>query len=196
MTRAIAPLFMALVAASLGGCGSSPTSTYYRLKPDAALSSMGTAMPQYVVVNPVTIPELVDRPQIVVSVAGNQVWPNEFERWAGPLKSNIQRTLAGNLSILLGSENVSTFGADSSDLPTWRVRVDVMQFDSVPGNMATIEALWTIWPPGKATPIVGRTLAHVPAQGQGYDALVAAHDHALGMVSQDVAAAILKNLPR
>jgi len=196
VTRAIALLTISLVAASLGGCGGSPTSSFYRLKPDATLTSMGTAMPQNVVVNPVTIPELVDRPQIVVSVAGNQVWPNEFQRWAGPLKANIQRTLAGNLSILLGSENVSTYGADSSDFPTWRVRVDFMQFDSVPGDRATIDALWTIWPPGKATPIVGRTLADVPAQGQGYDALVAAHDHALGEVSRDVAAAILKNASR
>ncbi|MFC4705830.1 membrane integrity-associated transporter subunit PqiC [Paraburkholderia caffeinitolerans] len=150
----------------------------------------------YVVVNPVTIPSLVDRPQIVVSVAGNQVWPEEFQRWAEPLKDNIQRTIAGDLAVLLGSEHVSVYGADSSGLPTWRVRVDIMQFDSVLGDMATIDALWTIWPPGQATPIIGRTLAHEPVREHAYDALVAAHDRALGSVSRDVAAAILRSVSK
>jgi uncharacterized lipoprotein YmbA len=74
-----------------GACRS-PASSFYRLKPDATLTTMDTAVPLYVVVNPVTIPALVDRPQIVVSLPGNQVWPDEFQRWAEPLKGNIQRT--------------------------------------------------------------------------------------------------------
>ncbi|MGF6936393.1 putative lipoprotein YmbA [Paraburkholderia sp. UCT70] len=196
MRRALVPFVLVLFTMSLGGCGSSPASNFYRLKPDATLITMGTSVPLYVVVNPVTIPQLVDRQQIVVSLADNQVWPNEFQRWAEPLKGNIQRTIAGNLAVLLGSEQVSVYAADSGGVPIWRVRVDVMQFDSVPGATATIDALWTIWPPGKATPIAGHTLARVPAQGQAYDALVAAHDHALGLVSRDIAAAILKNLLR
>ncbi|RQH04365.1 PqiC family protein [Paraburkholderia dinghuensis] len=196
MTRALISGVVALFAVSLGGCTGSPASSFYQLKPDSTLTTMGTAVPVYVVVHPVTIPALVDRPQIVVSVADNQVWPEEFQRWAEPLKGNIQRTIAGDLAVLLGSEHVSVYGADSSGLPTWRVRVDIMQFDSVLGDWATIEALWTIWPPGKATPITGRTLAHQPVKGQAYDALVAAHDRALGSVSRDVAAAILQSLSR
>jgi uncharacterized protein len=196
VTRALAPFVLVLLAVSLCGCGSSPAPSFYRLQPDTTLTAMGPSVPLYVVVNPVTIPGLVDRPQIVVSLAGNQVWPNEFQRWAEPLNGNIQRTIAGNLAVLLGSEHVSAYAADASGVPMWRVRIDVMQFDSAPGDTATIDALWTIWPPGKATPIAGRTLAREPAQGQAYDALVTAHDHALGLVSRDVAAAILKNLSR
>ncbi|WP_233865069.1 PqiC family protein [Paraburkholderia adhaesiva] len=196
MTRAPASLVVALLAVSLAGCSSSPASSFYRLKPDATLTTLGTAVPLHVVVNPVTIPALVDRPQIVVSLADNQVWPEEFQRWAEPLKGDIQRTIAADLAVLLGSEHVSTYALDASGLPTWRVRVDIMQFDSVLSSMATVDAQWTIWPPGNATPIIGHTLAHEPVQGQAYDALVAAHDRALGSVSRDVAAAILKNLPR
>jgi uncharacterized lipoprotein YmbA len=180
----------------LGGCGSSPTSSFYRLKLDSTLTTMSAPAPLSVVVNPVTIPALVDRPQIVVSLADNQVWPEEFQRWAEPLKGNIQRTVAEDLAVLLGTDRVSVYGADSSASPTWRVRVDIMQFDSVPGDAASVDAQWTIWPPGKPTPIAGRTIAREPAQGPGYDALVAAHDRALGSVSRDIAAAILKAPPR
>ncbi|WP_321945479.1 PqiC family protein [Paraburkholderia sp. J10-1] len=195
MTRAPASLIVALLAILLGGCSSSPVSSFYRLKPDANLTVLSTAVPLFVVVNPVTIPALVDRPQIVISLADNQVWPDEFQRWAEPLKGNIQRTIAADLAVLLGSEHVSVYASDSGGLPAWRVRVDIMQFDSVLSGMATVDAQWTIWSPGNAAPIVGHTVAREPVRGPAYDALVAAHDRALGLVSRDVAAAILKNLP-
>lgn len=183
----------ALVSVLLAGCGSSPFSSFYRLKPDATLTSAGAAAPLYVVVSPVTIPELVNRPQIVVTLAGNQVSPKEFERWADPLKSDIQRTIAGDLAALLGSQHVSVFDADTGGPPTWRVRVDVMRFDSALGEAATVDALWMIWPPKTETPILGHTLARESVQGQDFDALVAAHDRALASVSREIAAAIEAN---
>lgn len=194
MRRVLAFLAIVLFAGLSGGCGSSPASSFYRLKPEATLTPMGVVAPLDVVVNPVTIPELVNRPQIVVSLADNKVWPNEFQRWAEPLKGNIQRTIAGNLAVLLGSGHVNVFDTGPSGLPVWRVRVDVMRFDSVPGDTATIDALWMIWPPGSATPIAGHTLAGERVQEQSYDALVAAHDRALAQVSRDIAAAI-QNAP-
>lgn len=196
MTLERSLLAVALIAGWIvsmsGGC-SSPTASFYRLKPDATLAAMGAPAPLYVVVSPVTIPELVDRPQIVVSLADDQVKPSEFQRWAEPLKSNIQRTIAADLATLLGSAHVGVFDVDSSGPPTWRVRVDVMRFDSVQGEAATVDALWTIWPPKNATAVQGRTLAREPVQGAGYDALVAAHDRALASVSRDIAAAIEAN---
>jgi len=192
----MAGLLMGLLAGLFGGCSSSPTSSFYRLKPDATLAAMGatnTSAPLYVVVSPVTIPELVDRPQIVVSLADDQVKPSEFQRWAEPLKSNIQRTIAADLGALLGSEHVGVFDVDTSGPPTWRVRVDVMRFESVQGEASTVDALWTIWPPKNTKPIFGHTLAREPVQGQGYDALVAAHDRALASVSRDIAVAIEAN---
>jgi uncharacterized lipoprotein YmbA len=194
VNRTLSSCAVALVAGLLGGCGSSPISSFYTLKPDPALTSAGAVPSVYVVVSPVTIPELVDRPQIVVGGAGNEVRPNEFQRWAEPLKSDIQRTIASDLGLLLGTNYATVFDADSVGRPVWRVRVDVTRFESAPGDAATVEALWTIWPPKQAEPLIGHTLAREPVQGQGYDALVAAHDRALAAVSREIAAAIRARL--
>jgi hypothetical protein len=69
-----------------------------------------------------------------------------------------------------------------------------MRFESVQGDAVTIEALWAVLPPGKSTSVMGHSLEHEPVQGQGYEALIAAHDRALAAVSRDIASAIRTRL--
>jgi hypothetical protein len=193
MMRTILLVAAVLVAGLLGGCGSTPNSSFYTLSPDATLASTGAPASVHVVISPVTVPDLVDRPQIVTRVADNQVAINEFARWAGPLKSDIARVIAADIGELLGSERVSVFDSAGA-APAWRVRVDVMRFESMPGDAVTIEALWAVLPPGKSTSVMGHSLEHEPVEGQGYDALIAAHDRALAAVSRDIASAIRTRL--
>ncbi|MDN0077172.1 PqiC family protein [Crenobacter sp. SG2303] len=195
MIRLILFVILALFAALLEGCSSSPKASFYTLSPAATLAPSGAAMPLHVVVSPVTVPDLVDRPQIVTRLAGDEVALNEFARWAAPLKSDIARVIAADLAQQLGSDHVSMFDSGSDTASTWRVRVDIVRFDSVPGTAVTVEALWTVRPPGRATPVLGRTVAQEPVKEQGYGALVAGHDRALATVSRDIASAIRTNQP-
>jgi len=71
-----------------------------------------------------------------------------------------------------------------------RVRVDIVQFDSMPGEAVAIDALWTVHVAGRTTLLTGRSTVREPVSGSGYDALVAAHSRALATVSRDIAAAI------
>lgn len=199
MTRiplAIRVVLIVLAAALLGACGSSPTATFYTLKPDASLAPLTPTKPVHVVVAPVTIPDVVDRPQIVTRVGNNQVALDEFARWGEPLKADIARAIAGNLSKLLGSDRVSVFDSGLEAARTWRVRVDIMRFDAVSGDSVTIEAQWAVVPPGKAGAVAGTSLVRQPMSGNGYDALVAAGDRALGAVSSEIAAAIQASPPQ
>ncbi|RXV64439.1 membrane integrity-associated transporter subunit PqiC [Burkholderia stabilis] len=193
MTRIHSLIAVALMAGLLGGCGSSPTARFYTLSPDATLTGDGAAAPVHVVVSPVTVPEVVDRPQIVTRAAGSRVDIDEFARWAEPLKTDIARVIAADLGMLLGSAQVNVFDSGVGATPAWRVRVDVMRFDSMPGDSVTIDAQWAIRAPGKPDVVMGRSVAHEPVQGQGYDALVTAHDRALGSVSRDIASFIRGN---
>lgn len=70
------------------------------------------------------------------------------------------------------------------------MRIDLVQFDSMPGEAVAIDARWTVHAAGRTTLLTGRSTVREPVAGAGYDALVAAHSRALATVSRDIAAAI------
>jgi uncharacterized protein len=185
-------MLMCASFALLAGCKSAPTS-FYTLGADPSLERSGNTLQGAVVVGPVTIPELVDRPQLVTRVSGNEVDVDEFARWGEPLKSGVAAAIAGDLTRLLGSERVSVSSQTVAGTEAWRVRVDIVQFDSMPGDAVAVDARWTVHVAGRTTLLTGRSTVREPVSGAGYDALVAAHSRALATVSRDIAAAIRKS---
>jgi uncharacterized lipoprotein YmbA len=141
-------------------------------------------------VGPVTLPELVDRPQLVVRVAANRVAILESERWAEPLKSEIPRVLAEDLGRLLGSSRVSSFLQHSGPAADCRVLLDIERFEASPGEAVSVEAVWSLHRGAGGTPETGRSRVREPVRGEGYDPLVAAYGRALLAVSADLARAI------
>ncbi|AXF18680.1 ABC-type transport auxiliary lipoprotein family protein [Paraburkholderia caledonica] len=114
MTRISSVVAGVFFCGLLGAWGSSPTASFYTLTVDMTLTPMTSTMPVHVVVNPVTIPDVVDRPLIVTRMGNNQVVLDEFARWGEPLKGDIARTIAGDLATLLASDRA--LGAVSRDI--------------------------------------------------------------------------------
>ena len=178
------------LAVALAGCSRSPRVTFYTLEPGPQVESPVDTVAPTVVVGPVTLPEVVDRPQLVVRVADNRVDILETHRWAEPLKSEIPRLIAENLGRLLGSSRVSSYlqhaGADAD----YRVLVDIQRFESSPGEAVTVEAVWSLRRAAGGAPKSGHSLVREPVGAEGYDPLVAAYGRALLAVSRDLARAI------
>jgi hypothetical protein len=170
-----------------GGCAS-PPARYYRLSPanvPAAAPSHGS-----VAVGPVSIPALVDRPQIVVSAGPNEVRVDEFNRWASPLADDIARVVAENLFVMLGTPRVMLYSQGTADDAQFRVAIGVQRFDSAPGEAASLDAVWSVQRRQDGASESGRTMVREPVAGEGYDALAAAHSRALERLSRDIANAI------
>jgi uncharacterized protein len=188
MTRRIAQLIaIALLATAATACSTAPSRFY-------SLTSTATAdgtppVNTTVMVGPVTIPASVDQPQFVVQVAANRVQVDEFNRWIAPLNDSIARAVAGDLVVLLGTEQVAS-GPMANFIPDYRVTIDVQRFESIQGNAAIVEAVWTVHKTVGGATRTGRTVAREPVQGQSYDALAAAHSQAMAKLSSDIAAAI------
>lgn len=178
---------IALVAAALPGCGTSASSRFYRL--DSASTPNGAPSVQTaVMVGPVSVPASVDRPEFVIQVAPTRVEVDEFNRWDAPLEDSIARAVAGDLNVLLNSPNVTAPLADFS--PAYTVTINVQRFESVKGQTALVDAVWTVRSAAGGKTQSGRTIAQEAVQGEGFDALAAAHSQAIAKVSGDIASAI------
>ncbi len=173
-----------LVLALACGCASTPT-RYYTL---SALAEPALARPVTglsVAVGPVSIPALVDRPQLVLSIDSNQVQIDEFSRWAAPLADEVTRVTVLNLTQLLGGAEVgpSTGGAATSAVV--RLRIDIVGFEARPGEVVLIDARWSLR--RGDTTRQGRALLREPTRGNGVEALAAAYSRALARMAADIA---------
>ncbi len=188
MTARITQLIsIAMLAAIVAGCSTAPA-RFYAL--DSTASADGAAPAHAsVMVGPVTVPAAVDRPEFVVQVAPNRVDVDEFNRWVAPLGDAIARAVAGDLVAMLGTPDVATETLANFN-PDYRVTIDVQRFDSIQGQSAVLEAVWTVRKTVGTESRSGRTVAHEPVQGQSFEALAAAHSRALAKMSGDIAAAI------
>jgi uncharacterized lipoprotein YmbA len=181
-------LLLIAAVAALAGCGTSATSRFYRLDSTATSNGAPSARTA-VMVGPVAVPAAVDRPEFVVQVAPNRVEVEEFDRWDAPLDDNIGRAVAGDLSVLLATPNVTTAPlADFS--PAYSVTINVQRFESVKGDAALVDAVWAVRSAAHGKTQSGRTIAQEAVQGEGFDALAVAHSRAIAKMSDDIAAAI------
>jgi uncharacterized lipoprotein YmbA len=192
MRRTATIIALCAVGAFAAGCSTTPASHFYTLSRSAAPAAtpaVGTAN-LAVVVGPVSIPAIVDLPQIVVSTGPNQVSIDEFNRWASPLQNNISRVVAENLVAMLGTPRVSQFQQSLNADGDYRVAIEVQTFESAPGDAATLNAAWSVRRTRDGKTVTSRTTVREPTQDKSYDALAAAHSRALARMSQDVADAI------
>jgi uncharacterized lipoprotein YmbA len=176
----------ALTAALVMGC-SSPPAHFYTLNATAAPGSAQSKLS--VAVGPVSVPEMIDRPQIVVSTGANQVSIDDFNRWASPVQDNIVRVVAENLVAILGTPRVTIYPTLAADVD-FRVQIEVRNFESMPGKQASLDAVWTVRRLKDGKTETGRTSVRETIPESGYDALAAAHSRAVARMSQDIADAV------
>lgn len=180
------------LTAFTAGCSRSPRVNFYTLQPAAEVNTTATAATgPVVVIGPVTLPEMLDRPQLVVRVAANRVNILETHRWAEPLKSEITRTITENLRRLLGTDRVLSYPKNTVADAKYRVLVDIQRFESSPDGWATVEATWALRPVAGGAAKNGHSLVREPVGVGDYDSIVAAYDRALLAVSRDLTKAII-----
>jgi uncharacterized lipoprotein YmbA len=184
----VARLLGTLLCILAAGCATTPPARLYMLS--ASSPTAETTLDVSVSVGPVSIPAAVDRPQIVVATAANHVRLDDFNRWASPLQENLSSVIADNLAALLGTSRVTRFPKTSSARADFRVVVDVQRFESVMGQSATLDAVWTVRRMGDGFAQTQRTSVREPVHDDSFESLAAAHSRAAARLSQDIAEAV------
>jgi hypothetical protein len=183
MRASVAAVMLAMVA----GCASAPKEQFYTLSNGSGDRPALPAQDYAVAVGPVYVPDVVDRPHLVLRMGGSEVRISEQVRWAEPLKEGIARAVATDLARDLQNGRVSPRAAPGSGEPDYRVTLDVQDFDSVLGKAATLEVMWTVRRVKDGEVRTGRMRVQQPVANDSYDALVSAHARALSEVSRSIA---------
>jgi uncharacterized lipoprotein YmbA len=179
----------------LAGCGSVPPEHFYTLVGNADVLKGNRATPgtpgiAVASIALVTLPESVDRFELVIRTSANRVTVMENERWVESLKSAIPRVIAGDVSQLLGGAIVAVQSDNSSRDAKYRVSIDVVRFDSMLNDAAIIEAFWSVRLAADDMPKWEKSTIRIPVHGGGFDELAAAHALALAGLSGEIAAKI------
>jgi uncharacterized lipoprotein YmbA len=179
---------------TLGACSTSPQSRFYTLTADTSTAAVAP-FAYAVSVGPVTLPQVVNRPQFVVDAPGNRVVVLEQRRWAAPLADVIAEATAQYLGRDLGGARVTMFAQTASAGAQFDVALDVQRFEMIEGTAAVLDVVWTIKRRGATgAPTIGRGSVREPVAqtDDPYDALAAAQARALASVSREIAASLVQ----
>ncbi|MGP1676836.1 MAG: PqiC family protein [Burkholderiales bacterium] len=183
---------LAVSLLALAACATPLPTRYYTLSgaapPPATAASVA---PGYrVAIGPVTVPEALDRPQIVLRVAPERYAFSDAARWSEPLKREIPRVIAEDVGRRLPAARVAAnfqYGGQNAD---YRVLIDVLRFESVPGASATLEAVWSVRDRAGARLRETRSVFVETVNAAGVAVLVGAHEKALAALAQEIATAV------
>lgn len=189
-----------LIVLSLAGCGatSQPPKFYLLNALSSSNQDIGKVPAKLAIgIGPITIPEYVDRQQIVTRISDHELNLAEFHKWAEPLKDNVPQVLAENLSELLDTDQIATYPWKRNTSIDYQVTVDITRFDTAPDGKAHLIARWHIFAEDTRT-VLGHKKSHfkTAVQGTDYVAIVSALNHTISGLSRAVAKSIIAVHPK
>ncbi len=180
-------LFLLIAAILVAGCAQ-PTKTFYVLTASGSVPSGGGVG---IGVGPVTLAEYLDRPNLVILEAPNQLSVAESHRWAGELSASVARVTAANLGRLLHSGNVRTYPWQNDSEINYQVTLDIRQLHSESDGHAVIEAGWRAYSlPDRRLKASKTFTSREPLESDGYNASVAAQSRLLERLAENIAASL------
>lgn len=185
---------LALVGLLLLGCAQATPTRFYTLSSVPAAPADALPLPDpdlAVAIGSITLPDYLNRPQLVIRAGSNRVVLADFDNWVEPLQGMFARTLADNLSTLLGIDDVLTLPQRWPFRPKYQVDVEVVRFDIDASGRAVLDARW--WLLGARSEQVlqsARTTLAEPMPSDDRAVAVRGLSQALGALSREIAAAI------
>ncbi len=129
----------------LAGCASTPPASFYALSPlPEARDRQGslTEGDLSLGIGPVTLPDFLDRPQLVDRSGANRLEVDEFQRWGGSLRADIVNILSENLAHLLGTSRVLILPAEVRVPVQYRLVADILRFEPGDDGHAHLKVRW------------------------------------------------------
>lgn len=132
-------LSLLLLALSLAACASEP-SKFYVLNPIRTATTIKRHISYNVGLEKIQLAQYLQQPQIVTRKTNHQLHLDEFNRWAEPLKENIQQVLKSNLEYQLKNATVVRYPWRASLQPSYIIEVSISKFDTNTQGRSLLQA--------------------------------------------------------
>lgn len=169
----------------LAGCAS-PREQFYTLSAQP-IASGAAAAGYFAAVQPVVVPEALDRPQLVVHRSVNQVEMLEQSLWAGSLKSEIRQALVIELS---RHGILDVYGQVLPKAPVYRVALSVNTLTVSRQQPAQWQAAWSLRQGDGSRSVLCHSSGDGPAAGESGTGVAEAYRQAVQELTQAVASSV------
>jgi uncharacterized protein len=181
-------LVVLAVAAALAACVSRPAEHFYTVSAESSVPDPGAAA-QWIVVSPIVIPALIDRPQLVVRTSGHEIAVLENHRWAESLSVDLTRALVNDLRQQRPESGIVAAGAPQSQGSEQILEVVITELISGPGPSTSLQASWELHDRARDCVNQESFRAAIPTPA-GYGAVPAAYAEAMSRLAEAVAQTI------
>jgi uncharacterized lipoprotein YmbA len=95
-------------------------------------------------IGPVSLSQVLDRPQIIIRTSQNEIRVADLDRWAAPLNEFITNVLTDNLTTLLSTESILKFPWKANIPIDYQIVLEITRFDGMPGGNVDLRSRWAI----------------------------------------------------
>jgi len=176
-----------------GGCGTSKPVRYYTLSSTHTKVAEDRGIRKAMIgITQISLPEYLDRPQIVTSGEGNRLVLADFDRWAEPLAEAAARVLTADLVALLPEYQVRHRGWLDKRALDYLVTIEIVRFEGPLGGDVVLSTVWAVEQTGAPRERHSRQTEYVvSSRDASIDAYSQAMSLAMGKLAKDIAADIL-----
>lgn len=187
MSLRLLPFFALLGTAA---CAAAVPTRFYTLTPQAEPAPQRGS--QVVALGSVTLPDYLDRPEIVTRTGATQVQLGEIDRWAEPLEPMVQRVLGQELARLASVREVVVLPQQRDVRYDRLVEVEVLQFEADAAGKVMLDARWRVFGQDGERQLATRQTLIVEngAPPPDYAAVAAAMSRALDRLAVEIVAAL------
>jgi uncharacterized lipoprotein YmbA len=134
----------------------------------------------------VSVPSIVDRPEMVFNISTDGVTVFEHERWAAPFAELVAQTLARDIERRRTDVLVAEHG--DAGAAAFKMRLDLVQVSMYRGGRASMEAQWRILDVRTGKDVMGHDMFSAPLKDDSYAAAAQALSDCLGLIADRLAA--------
>jgi len=184
-----------LLTLMLAACASEP-SKFYVLNPTRTKGTLNKQVKLHIGLEKVQLAQYLQKPQIITRKTNHELKLSEFNRWAEPLKENIQQVLQTNLEHMLINAVVANYPWKASLKPAYTIKVNITKFDTNALGRSILQVNFKIKSKdGKILTVFSNKKYITQVNPENYNSIVAGMNRNLTMLSRSLAS-LLSRKPK